>query len=169
MTADYPVTELDQRYSSENATPIPWLQAVASLEQAEVFWISTVRANGHPHVTPMIAVWLDQALYFCTGPREQKAANLAANPHLTIITGCNTLQDGLDIVVEGNAVQLTDKVALQRVADRYLAKYGSDWAFTVTENGFNGDGGFALVFEVTPTTAYGFGKGEAFSHTRWRF
>jgi general stress protein 26 len=169
MTADYPVAELDQRYSSDNATPVSWSQAVAALETAEVFWISTVRANWHPHITPMIAVWLDQALYFCTGPTEQKARNLAANPHLAITTGCNTLGSGLDLVIEGNAAQLTDKAVLQRVADQYLAKYGRDWAFTVTENGFNGDGGFALVFEVTPTTAYGFGKGEPFSHTRWRF
>jgi general stress protein 26 len=169
MTANDPVTELDQRYSSDNATPVPWSQAVASLETAEVFWISSVRANGQPHVTPMIAVWLNQALYFCTGPTEQKARNLIANPHLAITTGCNTLDSGLDLVIEGDAAQLTDKAMLQRVADQYLAKYGSDWTFTVTENGFNGAGGFALVFEVIPTTAYGFGKGDPFSHTRWLF
>ena len=32
-----------------------------------------------------------------------------------------------------------------------------------------GEGGTALVFEVAPTTAFGFGKGEVFSQTRWRF
>jgi hypothetical protein len=26
-----------------------------------------------------------------------------------------------------------------------------------------------LVYELAPTTAFGFGKGESFSQTRWRF
>jgi hypothetical protein len=29
--------------------------------------------------------------------------------------------------------------------------------------------GRALVFEVAPVTAFGFGKGNEFSQTRWRF
>ena len=33
----------------------------------------------------------------------------------------------------------------------------------------NAEGGEALVFEVRPTLAFGFGKGEQFSQTRWRF
>jgi len=32
------------------------------LEKAEVFWLSTVRPDGRPHVTPMVSVWLDGAL-----------------------------------------------------------------------------------------------------------
>ena len=52
------------------------------LETAELFWISTVRTDGRPHVTPLPAVWLDDVLYFCTGPGEQKAVNLAANAHV---------------------------------------------------------------------------------------
>jgi hypothetical protein len=30
-------------------------------------------------------------------------------------------------------------------------------------------GNMALVYEVAPTTAFGFGKGTSFSQTRWRF
>ena len=30
-------------------------------------------------------------------------------------------------------------------------------------------GGDVLVFRVEPSTAFGFGKGETFSQTRWRF
>ncbi len=29
---------------------------------------STVRPDGRPHVTPLLAVWADDALHFCTGP-----------------------------------------------------------------------------------------------------
>jgi hypothetical protein len=32
-----------------------------------MFWLSTVRPGGRPHVTPAAGVWLAGALYFCTG------------------------------------------------------------------------------------------------------
>jgi nitroimidazol reductase NimA-like FMN-containing flavoprotein (pyridoxamine 5'-phosphate oxidase superfamily) len=65
-----PVAGLDARFSSDGATATPWSQARDGLEAAEVYWLSTVRPDGRPHVTPLIAVWLDGALYFCTGPTE---------------------------------------------------------------------------------------------------
>ena len=75
-----PTAELDARFSDPAASTTSWEDVVELLESAELFWISTVRANGHPHVTPLPAVWRDPALYFCTGPTEQKAVNLAAVP-----------------------------------------------------------------------------------------
>jgi hypothetical protein len=65
---------------------------------------------------------------------------------------------------------MSDEAGLQRVADAYEAKYGSDWRFSVRDGAFNGvEGNIALVYKVTPTTAFGFGKGKSFSQTRWRF
>jgi Pyridoxamine 5'-phosphate oxidase len=77
------------------------------LEAAELFWISTVRADGRPHVTPLVAAWLDGAIHFHTGADEQKAANLRANPHVVLTTGCNRWNEGLDVVVEGEAVRVS--------------------------------------------------------------
>ena len=65
--------ELNSQFSSDKATPIPWAEGHERLEGAEVYWISTVRPDGRPHVTPLLSVWLDGALYFCTGPDERKA------------------------------------------------------------------------------------------------
>ncbi len=67
MTTLQPQTDVDKRFSSENAMPVPWDDARQQLEAAEIFWLSTVRPAGCPHVTPLIAVWLDNALHFCTG------------------------------------------------------------------------------------------------------
>src|SRR6476620_427141 len=99
MTTNKPVAELDPRYSGADATARPWSEAIAHLEMAEVFWLSTVRPDGRPHVTTLLSVWLDDALYFCTGASERKAKNLAQNPQCILTTGCNTFEDGLDIVV----------------------------------------------------------------------
>jgi nitroimidazol reductase NimA-like FMN-containing flavoprotein (pyridoxamine 5'-phosphate oxidase superfamily) len=87
------------------------------LEQAELWWISTVRVDGRPHVTPLVAIWLDDALHFATGPGEQKAVNLRSDPHVILTTGCNEWEKGLDVVVEGEAVQVTDEHMLARLAE----------------------------------------------------
>jgi general stress protein 26 len=164
-----PVTDLDARFSSEGATPTGWAEARERLEAAEVYWLSTVRTEGRPHVTPLLAVWAEGALHFCTGPDEQKARNIARNPQCVLTTGNNALGEGLDLVVEGAARQVRDEAVLRRLADAYEAKYGEDWHFDVRDGAFyNEAGGEALVYEVAPTTAFGFRKGE-YSQTRWRF
>ena len=95
-----------------------WEDTRRVLETAELSWISTVRADGRPHVTPLVAVWLDGALCFCTGAGEQKAVNLRGNPHVVLTTGCSRWESGLDVVVEGEAVQVTDDERLRRLAGR---------------------------------------------------
>ena len=176
MAEKEPVAELEPQFSSDDADPTAWAEARESLERAEVYWLSTVRPDGRPHVTPLLAVWLDGALYFCTGPDERKARNLARNPRCILTTGCNALE-GLDLVVEGDAVRVSDEARLRRVADLYESKYGEAWRFVVRDCAFyhdpeslrGEDPGEALVYEVAPSTAFGFGKGETFSQTRWRF
>jgi len=80
-----------------------------------------------------VAVCLNGELYFCTGPDERKARNLAWNPHCILATGCNTLKEGLDVVDEGDAAKVRDDAELRRVADTYLSKYGGDWRFAVRD------------------------------------
>jgi predicted pyridoxine 5'-phosphate oxidase superfamily flavin-nucleotide-binding protein len=76
VTAPNITPELDERFSEPDAAATPWHTVRDVLESAELFWISTVRTTGHPHVVPLPAVWRRDALYFCTGPGEQKARNL---------------------------------------------------------------------------------------------
>jgi hypothetical protein len=73
MTDTDPRAELHVPFSDPKATATPWAQARDILERAEVFWLSTVRPDGRPHVTPLVAVWLEGSLYFCTGHDELKA------------------------------------------------------------------------------------------------
>jgi len=168
MARNDPVTELDPRYSDDGVTAPPWSEARKGLADAELFWVTTVRPDGRPHITPLLALWLDDALYFCTGPEEQKAKNIAGNPHCILMTGCNALHEGMDLVVEGDAVKVSDDSELQRIADAYESKYGSEWHFEVRDGGFHLDPGEACVFEVAPVTAYAFSKGE-YRHTRFGF
>jgi uncharacterized pyridoxamine 5'-phosphate oxidase family protein len=168
MARNDPVTELDPRYSDDGVAAPPWSEARKGLEDAELFWVTTVRPDGRPHITPLLALWLDDALYFCTGPEEQKAKNIAGNPHCILMTGCNALHQGTDLVVEGDAVKVSDDADLQRIADAYVSKYGSEWRFEVRDAAFHHGPGEAWVFQVVPVTGYAFAKGE-YSHTRFRF
>jgi general stress protein 26 len=167
MVNAIPTTSLQPEFSSADAAATPWATGQERLEQSQVYWLSTVRPDGRPHVTPLIAIWQDDALHFCTGPEERKAKNMALNPRVAVTTGCNALDEGLDVVVEGLALEVNDEARLQRLADLYKSKYG--WDFSVRDGAFYGDGGRALVYEVAPTKAFGFGKGEKYSQTRWLF
>lgn len=168
VPAATPVTELDARFSDPGAVATPWEHTRRTIEEAELFWISTVRASGRPHVTPLPAVWQADALHFCTGAAEQKGVNLATNPSCALTTGNNAWKAGLDIVIEGSAQRVTDEARLQRLADAWESKYGGDWHFDVANGAFQGDGGEALVFEVVPAKILAFAKGE-FAQTRYRF
>ncbi len=95
-----PVTKIDPRFSDPDAVATGWEETHRVLETAEVFWLSTVRADGRPHVTPVVAVWHDEAIHFSTADTEQKAINLRGNPHVILTTGCNHWEEGLDVVVD---------------------------------------------------------------------
>lgn len=168
---ELPVTELDTRFSDQNAVVTEWEETRRALEDAELFWISTVRADGRPHVTPLVAVWVDDAIYFATGPGEQKAVNLRANRNVILTTGCSEWERGLDVVVEGDAVQVTDESVLERLAEAWATKWDGRWQYEVHDGGFRekgGGGGAALVFSVKPAKVLAFAKG-TFGQTRHRF
>jgi general stress protein 26 len=165
-----PVTELDARFSDSGAVATEWADTQRVLEAAELFWICTVRADGRPHVTPLVAVYHDGRLYFCTGATEQKFLNLRGNAHVILMTGANGWDSGLDVVVEGDAVQVTDEDLLGQLAAAWTRKWDGQWKFGVSDGAFRhpDDGGQALVFAVEPAKVLAFAKG-SFSHTRHRF
>lgn len=168
MTHHEPSGELDARYSDERATATSWAEAERHLERAPVSWLTTVRPDGRPHVTPLLTVWHEGALHFCTGADEQKAVNLRTDPRCALTTGTNALDTGLDIVVEGEAERIADDDRLHPLAAAWQAKYGTDWHFDVRHGMYHHEAGAALVFAVAPITAYGFAK-DPYGQTRWRF
>lgn len=164
-----PATKLDPRFSEPGSSATSWRAAQQVLEEAELFWITTVRADGRPHVSPLVAVWLDDALYFSTGATEQKALNLRANSNAVLTTGTNSWDGGLDVVVEGSAVQVSDDALLARLATAWSAKWDGRWRYEVQGGQFHHPGGGdAVVFAVHPKKVLAFGKG-TFTHTTHRF
>ena len=165
-----PHTRLDQRFSEPGASALNWDETRARLEGAELFWITTVRADGRPHVTPLVAVWHDAALHFCTGAGEQKALNLSVNPNVALTTGTDAWNTGVDVVVEGRAEKVTDYERLTELAAAWQHKWDGRWTFDVAQGGFTHRNGtnVAGVYAVHPSRVFAFGKAPA-SHTTYRF
>jgi general stress protein 26 len=163
-----PTTSLDERFSAPGTQAVSWSDTQKVLETAQIFWVTTVRPDGRPHSTPLVAVWLDDALHFCTGETEQKAHNLTTNPNVLLTTGDNGWKSGTDVVVEGAAARVTDDELLGRLAQLWREKWDGQWQFEARDGAFHHSHGAALVFRVEPTKVLAFGKG-TFTHTRHRF
>jgi hypothetical protein len=172
-----------QPLAADGATVTPWAEARRRLDEAETYWLATVRPDGRPHVRPVLGVWLDSALYFSTSETSRKGKNLAHNSRCVLAVGSLALP-ALDLVVEGDAAKVSDEAKLHRVADAYAAKY--EWHVAVRGGALYGDGAPTAgpppyaVFEVPATVIFGFpgvagtdekGQGEVGSlrPTRWRF
>jgi hypothetical protein len=167
MSERRPTVELHAGFSQPGASARPWSDVVDVLSGSEMFWPSTVRRDGRPHVTPLPAIWHEGTLHFCTGDAEQKSKNLVRDPRCILTTGTNQLHSGLDVVVEGTAVRVTDTERLTRLAALWKSKL--DWDFAVGDGEFrDGDGRHGWVFGVTPLKVLSFGK-DPYMQTRYTF
>ncbi len=171
MAEKEPVTELTA-FSTPAAEPVQWSTGRAQLEAAPLYWLSTVRPTGSPHVTPLIGVWWEGALYIVTGAEERKAKNLASNRHCVLTTGTNTIDQGLDLAVEGAAELVENQSELNTVADTFETKYGAN--FLEPDGTWFGLGqriraGESQLYRVRPTKVFGWEKGRTFGETRWQF
>lgn len=75
-------------------------------------WLTTVNADGSPHVTAVGALWLDGAFWFQTGAATVKASNVARDPRCAIATSILEM----DVVAEGSAERVDDAATVARLA-----------------------------------------------------
>ena len=89
------------------------------------FWLSTIDADGRPHMTAVGAFWVDGRYYFSGGPRSRKIRNIERD------SGCafGVAIHGYDVALEGRAARVTDDAQLRRLA-QVFAEGG--WAPTTS-------------------------------------
>ena len=156
-------------FSSPGAQATPWASALAVLGAAEVFWLSTVRPDGRPHVTPLLAAWSLGGMCFTTGSEERKARNLGDNPRCVLTTGTNALT-GVDVVIEGVASVVDERPQRAEAVGDFERKYGTHltspegtW-YGLAEAVIAGD---VRLYRVEPTVGFAFGKLPTSSQTRY--
>ena len=168
MSGREPDVELGP-FSSPDAHATPWAAVSALLAEAEVFWLSTVRPDGRPHVTPLLAACSLDGVCFTTGGRERKARNLDHDPRCALTTGTNSLA-GVDVVIEGVASVVHDRAARERAAADLERKYGAH--LTGPEGTWSGLGdavvaGDVRLYRLAPRVGFAFGKLPRSSQTRY--
>ena len=134
---------------------LPWSWATERLTNAHTYFIATTRPDGRPHVMPVWAIWLEDALYFSTGRNSRKARNLAQNPRCVASIELN----GESVIVEGVAEEITDKGFLQQCYAAYSVKY--HWEMEANDEPF---------FAVRPSVVFGFIENDSLftsTATRW--
>src|SRR6201995_2242087 len=75
-------------------------------------WLSTLNEDGRPHVTAVVAGWLDGTFWFQTGAGTRKGRNVARDPRCSVAV---SVRDA-DVVIEGNAARGNEPGAVARVA-----------------------------------------------------
>jgi hypothetical protein len=156
-------------YGSE---PIPWSRALALLDAGGVqatFWLATTRPDGRPHITGTGALWVDGKVYFTSGAAARKSQNLTKNPNCAVSASL----PGLDLVIEGKAVRVTDEATLVQLAERFAAQ---GWPATVDNGALTAPYSAPSagpppwdLYAITPVTAFGVATAEPNGATRWRF
>ena len=109
--------------------PIDWTAITAPLDRGvtqapetggpdrHTTWLTTINADGSPHVTAVGALWVDGTFWFVTGERTRKGRNLARDPRCTLAVSMRES----DLVLEGDAQQVTDPPTIAAMTARWAA------------------------------------------------
>jgi general stress protein 26 len=107
----------------EGLPPLEWSQVETELADLlmhddprspdrSTFWLTTLNADGSPHVTSVGAVWHAGSYWFQTGERTRKARNVAREPRCTI----SVATKGFDVMVSGVARRVTDPTIVAEIS-----------------------------------------------------
>ncbi len=154
------------------AKPLLWSRALKQLAAGAPggsYWLATTNPDGRPHVAAVGALWVDGKIYFTSSIRTRKGRNLAARPDCV----CSVSLTGIDIVLEGTAIRISDRPTLLRLAKRY-AEQG--WPARVSGDAFTAEYSAPSagpppwnLYVLRPAIAFGVATAEPFGATRWSF
>jgi pyridoxine/pyridoxamine 5'-phosphate oxidase len=123
---------------ADGLPPVDWTAVVEKLDagsapdpdapNSRTTWLSTINADGSPHVTAVGAIWLDGTFWFQTGAATRKGRNVARDPRCSVAV---SVLDA-DVVMEGEATRVTDPTVVRRIAKAWA---DSGWPAEPDEQG----------------------------------
>jgi hypothetical protein len=168
---------------ADGLPPIEWAEVEAQLvdllmhddprsPDRSTFWLTTLDADGRPHVTSVGALWHAGSAWFQTGEHTRKAKNVTRDPRCTI----SVATKGFDVMVSGVARRVTTPKVVAEIAALWA---GSGWPAQPDDAGTGITAPFNaptlgpppwFVYEVVPETATAVGTTEETPGSmRWRF
>jgi PPOX class probable F420-dependent enzyme len=162
--------------------PLDWDAASASLPEGQVSdadggpgrytaWLTTINADGSPHVSGVGARWDDGAYWIVSGRAARKGRNLERDPRCAVSLSTKEY----DVVVEGMAELVTDPDLVSAAAERYAA---GGWPCEVDESGTALTAPYSApsagpppwhLYRVTPTKATALQVQDPGGATSWSF
>lgn|SRR5512133_1218253 len=134
-------------------------------------WLTTINADGSPHVTGIGALWADGSFWFETGERTRKGRNLAKDPRCALSVATHDF----DLVVDGTADKITDQETVRAMAARWAAE---GWPARVDDTGRALTADYSapsagpppwFVYRLTAQKATALATIAPGGATRWRF
>jgi PPOX class probable F420-dependent enzyme len=163
--------------------PLDWAHIQARLDEGisqgpgsggpsrHTCWLTTINPDGSPHVTGIGALWEDGTFWFETGERTRKGRNLARDARCVL----SLAADDFDVVMEGEARQISDPGTVAAMAARWAA---AGWPARVNDSGRALTAEYSapsagpppwFVYRITPRTATALATVAPGGATRWRF
>ena len=134
-------------------------------------WLTTLDADGGPHVTAVGSLWIDGSFWFETGLTTRKGRNLARDPRCALALSTHDF----DLVAKGTAEVVTDPATVARLAAAWAE---GGWPCEVDESGTALTAPFSApsagtppwaVYRVTVRSAHAVATVEPGGATRWTF
>ncbi len=166
---------------ADGLPPAEWADVVQMLDagsapapeaaNSRTTWLSTVNEDGSPHVTAVGAVWVDGTFWFQTSAGTRKGRNVARDPRCSVAV---SIRDA-DVVIEGDAVRVTEPGAVARVAEAWA---DGGWPVEPDESGSGITAPFNApslgpppwnVYRIQPRSAIVVSATEPGGLTRFRF
>ena len=166
---------------ADGLPPVDWDAVVAKLEagtapppdalNSRTTWLCTLNEDGSPHVTAVGAMWLDGTYWFQTGSGTRKGRNVERDARCSVAV---SIRDA-DVVIEGDAVRVTDPAAVARVAKAWA---DSGWPAEPDQSGSGITAPFNApaqgpppwnVYRIEPRSATVVAGAEPGGLTRFRF
>ena len=135
---------------------LEWSYVSQRLAASSFYWVATVGADGLPHAVPYFGAFVDDVLYFETGPTTRGGRNLRTNPAVAV----HLISGEEVVIIEGTARTAVPGAKLfADLQDAYRPKYDGYFPMSA-EN----------LFAVLPAVVFAWDLGDfPASMTRWQF
>ena len=123
---------------ADGLPPVDWAVVAGKLDagstpspevNSRTTWLSTINEDSSPHVTAVGALWVDGTFWFQTGAGTRKGRNVERDPRCSVAV---SIRDA-DVVIEGDAVRVTEPDALARIAKAWA---DNGWPAEPDESGW---------------------------------
>jgi PPOX class probable F420-dependent enzyme len=91
------------------------------LRKEPIIWLSTVRADGRPHLVPVWFFWDGEMITIYSQPDNQKMRNLQRNANVAL--ALEAADEGDDVVIIEGKAELLGKSAQTMNNPAYIEKY----------------------------------------------